>query len=774
MRNGKWSTILATMLTVVMVMSNSGIAMAAETFATISSEGSTVQTVTSDEQEGSEVETASQVDAELIEKDKATAEEAGSFDTENSSEKEEKAVEEEIPEVTAEAASEEAATADDETAAVASTEAAVTDSTETAAQLDTFEETTYSYEDSKVKVTAVLTDPAAVPDSAELVVTPVTKDTEGYNYDAYMEALNNAAAEGESYGESNTLLYDVAFMMTVTDADGNGKVVEYEPTAGSVKISVEFKQSQLSDDLQVEKAGSVEVKHLPLTDAARNDADSTKEATDISASDVVIEDVSASASIGGSESVTFSVSDLSVISITDADKLAQNTYSTDKINYETVLGDAIEYGLVADKYETTVHTETNFAVKTYNNHDQIVEVDLSNSDADIPFVIGSIEGSLRFGIKTDSENIDVELQPGQESRVHTDNQNEVINFITKSQDELNAKVDQIRSDAMSNSAMLAALPTTAIVSKDSSDIGVFVNDKTIDTTRLPDNVTIVINAGDIMPVGNASFWQNEPVIKKLENQNIVFNVDDKYVDNSNGQVTTLRNFKVQVGGKEIASTQDNSGNDTDHNKDVDNYILRHIIWNVTTSKVKSIQNSSGLFLVSSSAPITEIQNAGGWLVSNSDLSFSGEWHFVFHGRKYKAAGKIDLGGHKTLENKDLAAGDFDFTLTELVEENSALHKTGDVLQTKSNDGEGNFTFDELDFTQDDLVYPDGVQKGNKGSGTKYYVIEEKVPKGATKKADGSYVYNGIAYDPEVFIVKAQLSDSGDGNIKSALSVHSAT
>ena len=91
--------------------------------------------------------------------------------------------------------------------------------------------TVYEYvEEGVLKVTATLSDPAAVPDEAELVVTPVTADLEEYNYDAYLEALNKSTEEKE-YTPENTLLYDVAFML-----DG----VEIQPATGTVAVNFEF------------------------------------------------------------------------------------------------------------------------------------------------------------------------------------------------------------------------------------------------------------------------------------------------------------------------------------------------------------------------------------------------------------------------------------------------------------------------------------------------------------------------------------------------------
>ena len=88
--------------------------------------------------------------------------------------------------------------------------------------------TEYTYSDSNVSVKVTLQKADAVPDDADLVVTRVTDRTDGYNYDAYMDALNDQAEDGKEYTSDNTLLYDIAFMYEEKDAEGNGtgKVIE--------------------------------------------------------------------------------------------------------------------------------------------------------------------------------------------------------------------------------------------------------------------------------------------------------------------------------------------------------------------------------------------------------------------------------------------------------------------------------------------------------------------------------------------------------------------
>lgn len=61
----------------------------------------------------------------------------------------------------------------------------------------TFRKTEYVYEDTAVKVTAVLSDVKAIPDDAKLAVIPVNSGSEDYDYAAYMKALNKADKDAD-------------------------------------------------------------------------------------------------------------------------------------------------------------------------------------------------------------------------------------------------------------------------------------------------------------------------------------------------------------------------------------------------------------------------------------------------------------------------------------------------------------------------------------------------------------------------------------------------
>ena len=166
-----------------------------------------------------------------------------------------------------------------------------------------------------MKVTATLDYPEAVPDDAEFRVTPVTADTQGYNYDAYMDALNDPATDENKYTEENTLLYDIAFIVKVTDEEGNVKEVEFQPEAGAVTIDIDFRSGQLSE-LGAEEDADINITHLPLVDEIRENVDTTADAENITVDQILVEEVAAPEVNAEAEVVGFETSNLSVFAFT--------------------------------------------------------------------------------------------------------------------------------------------------------------------------------------------------------------------------------------------------------------------------------------------------------------------------------------------------------------------------------------------------------------------------------------------------------------------------
>lgn len=193
---------------------------------------------------------------------------------------------------------------------------------------------TFSYEDDQMYVTASFSDPNAISDQAELTVTPVTADTEGYNYEAYMQALNDSVGneispKGGSYNETNTALYDIAFLMKKRDADGNiikDDYYEVEPDAGTCTVTMTMKQAQFTKGLGASDE-SLKIIHLPISETVRSAYETTEEATGIQASDVQTEavpDRDVELDQGGQDKVAFQMNSFSVIAATSNPSLITN------------------------------------------------------------------------------------------------------------------------------------------------------------------------------------------------------------------------------------------------------------------------------------------------------------------------------------------------------------------------------------------------------------------------------------------------------------------
>lgn len=189
----------------------------------------------------------------------------------------------------------------------------------------------FVYENKHIKVTAKLSDPAALPEGATFKVRAVTAESKEYNYEAYMEALNKKALEdvrkeglpdeeAATYSEDDTLLYDVGFFAQKADSSGNpveGEEVEVSLAQGTVELSFEFKKDQLEETLDATEEDDIEVTHLPLKTTVREAVDSTAEATEITVDDIVVESPKAdSVSVKvEEEKLDFTLSSLSLVAL---------------------------------------------------------------------------------------------------------------------------------------------------------------------------------------------------------------------------------------------------------------------------------------------------------------------------------------------------------------------------------------------------------------------------------------------------------------------------
>lgn len=237
-------------------------------------------------------------------------------------------------------------------------------------------------------VTVVLSKPEEFPKGIELNVTPLDQFTSGYNYNAYMDALNaNAQAIAEAagkeepteYDDSNTVLFDIAFVLDN---------VEYEPKEGTVSVSVSFDDNKLSSDMETEKEEDVSVLHLPIKEEVKEGYASTSEATDISADDINVDILTDSNVSLGEEAdvISFTATSFSIYGAVTS----RNEYTWDGSEAYTPaqivewLGKSTFFGAVADDYygggthySDGQHSEANIAV---HKIDKIQKFTIGNSE----------------------------------------------------------------------------------------------------------------------------------------------------------------------------------------------------------------------------------------------------------------------------------------------------------------------------------------------------------------------------------------------------------
>ena len=113
------------------------------------------------------------------------------------------------------------------------------------------QQTVYTYEDSKVTVTATLENVDAVPDNAKFVVTKMNKADQQEDYTYAEQKL-------KEYEESENVLYDSYLIYDMHFEDENGN--EIEPAEGQVSVNISYKKAQKLSDETTED--SVQVLHL--------------------------------------------------------------------------------------------------------------------------------------------------------------------------------------------------------------------------------------------------------------------------------------------------------------------------------------------------------------------------------------------------------------------------------------------------------------------------------------------------------------------------------
>ena len=304
-----------------------------------------------------------------------------------------------------------------------------------------------------------------------------------------------------------------------------------------------------------------------------------------------------------------------------------------------VLGKGAEYGVVADKYTQTMHTETNFAVRTFDNSaDGPLEVDASGDKA-IPFYVDSIVGRIHFGQNNTSDpdvytpvtgKTNPYVHSGEDEGndlIHQDSYSFPVTVIPTSSDTVQAYIDILQQKQKASSGLYVSKGIEVPNSGNEAN-------PVIDTTMFPDNKTIYVNVDPKIVTTNG--W----VLNKLPGQSVVFNIPGDTVTishnkvkiydfNNNGQLVLQRTVDGNTGA--------NGGNEAD-NTLIENDILNHVVFNAFEATTLVIDSGpSGLFLAPYASKAKQAGGSGcGWVAVGGEFyQGQGEWHFFRTQRHYE-------------------------------------------------------------------------------------------------------------------------------------------
>lgn len=583
------------------------------------------------------------------------------------------------------------------------------------------EDTEFVYSDDKVTVKIVTATGSVFPEGIELTVTEVTPDISTYNYTAYMDALNDNAdsiadASGlnavDSFSENNTLLYDIAFMY-------EGK--EIQPAEGAVTVSIVFNDNQLKDGLAASSEEEIAVVHLPIKEDVKESFEitSTAEATDITASDIKVETLTdISASVDNAEEIEFSTESFSIFAVS-----VYQDHEPGTDTFESVLGDAINFGIVADTF-IIGESETNFAVKTVRGTNHSGN-DLTNP-VEQTFIAGVVEDDIQ--VKGEDAYFIVPKEYTSKIRHANETGGDHLSFDTAyTTKELNELVDDMLRYGREASKDLYAN------SKENKKANVALTQKSdqkyyLDLTGYAAGTYYVeINDSNVGMLGQSG-WLN---INKNDDQTVVFNVT------ASGNVY-LSEFVING-----TTTSDESITKKTSNAS------KTIIWNmINTQYVETTGSTTGVFISGqTSAKWMNQVTSSGWLIFPEVEIGNGEWHNTYDQIK-QISGSAQFQAYKTIDDKAATASGFKFGLYKKESDGSWTW-----IQTVENDtvSPHNIFFDSITFggdstkTAPNYQYVSATNVGDSQSFV-YRIVETN---GATDSDGNAYYPDETAYYAKV-------------------------
>ncbi|MBR6336240.1 MAG: hypothetical protein IKR76_00765 [Ruminococcus sp.] len=353
--------------------------------------------------------------------------------------------------------------------------------------------------------------------------------------------------------------------------------------------------------------------------------------------------------------------------------------ATNDYNFQTILGNSINFGITADRYEQLNHAETNIAVNHYQGNEQYIEPDLSGTFGGHFYIgdFGEFKNEITETTKDNYKSYDMSdyavpkddngyIKIGEKCCrdgmiLHTDNgayrtRTDPRTFIAI-QDEDKNTITAVVEDGISHMKAVSADLVTHTANVVPEKLSGYTS---IDTSNYPADATLYVDADDIDPNDLGTSGRLHITIK--EGQTVVFNF-------RNTKAVTLEQYIVTVvdeDGNEINTKSSERGStnvlDGDENNIwLNQYLTRSIVWNLNSVEYAEFSQTAGIFLLPKEDSIAKATaTSTGWIVTDGYFANmpSAEWHFVYTGLTAAITGvkvsKADITGQDEVEGAQLA------------------------------------------------------------------------------------------------------------------------
>jgi len=346
--------------------------------------------------------------------------------------------------------------------------------------------------------------------------------------------------------------------------------------------------------------------------------------------------------------------------------------SASSVNFSSILGDAVDFGIVANSYEQNKHTETTYAVKKYTNlSGDVNEVDYITSQT-AHFMMGEFvkhdtdpnnhlitfgqeQTALYYYFVGSSQVMEGFTGPtntgdsisGNFKTQYPFNTEGHADFDWSVSDNVNTYIQDVINRAKSSSSEISGRAKNSAYCVPDSCIDLNVNNKTltinINSDEFENRVVYVNVTADMLPALKQAAGVR---INKRSSTIVVFNIERSVQGMSvrTGADTTttaddgvhLNTILVTVGEKTIYSTSGSMGenkNDKGNtNKQVNDEICEKIIWNIEGNRNVELENTAGTFLITDSGSHVNVSGScAGWVVAGGTIQNNAEWHYIYTG-----------------------------------------------------------------------------------------------------------------------------------------------